>query len=138
MRRINTLDELKAERRRLLQYSHELETGLRTEFHSLKRDLRPMNLLFGGTKKELMENQNGLLSVSAGSLAGFLTRSILLRRSGFLSRLVVPAIIGKITSGLVEKNRTKIMSMIRTAASKITIKREVNVNEDKRTDEFLC
>jgi hypothetical protein len=138
MRRINTLDDLKAERRRLMAYSHELETDLRSEFGLLKKDLRPMNLLFGGTKKEIMENQNGLLSVSAGSLAGFLVRSFLMRRSGFLSKLIVPAMIGKITSGLVEKNRMKIMTMVRHAASRIRMKRTMNVNEDKRTDEFLC
>lgn len=138
MRRINTLDELKAERKRLQALSLELEGDLRSEFRLLKRDLRPMNLLFGGTKKELRNDQNGLISVGAGSLAGFITRSVLMRRSGFLSRLILPAIVGKITSGLVEKNKAKIISMIRQVTSKIRIKKVTDAVEDKRTDEFLC
>jgi hypothetical protein len=138
MRRINTLDELKAERKRLQAYSLELENELRYEFRLLKKDLRPINLLFGGTRKELAEDQNGLISVGAGSLAGFLTKSILMKRSGFLAKLIVPAVVGKITSGLVERNKGKIIELFRFMVSKITIKREVNTNnEDKRTDEFL-
>jgi hypothetical protein len=138
MRRINTLDELRAERKRLQVYSLELENNLRSEFRMLKKDLRPMNLLFGGTRKELMEDQNGLISVGAGSLAGFLTKSFLMKRSGFLAKLIVPAMVGKITSGIVERNKVKIMDMVRVVVSKITIKRDVNTdNEDKRTDEFL-
>ena len=137
MRRINTLDELRAERKRLQAYSLELESDLRSEFRLLKKDLRPMNLLFGGTKKELMEDQNGLISVGAGSLAGFFTKTVLMKRSGFIARLVVPALVGKIAAGIVEKNKIKIMDMVRKMVSKITIKREVDMNEDKRTDEFL-
>ena len=141
MKRINTLEELRVERRRLYEYSLRLEDDLRSEFKLLRKDLQPMNLLFGGTKKEIIKHQGGLLSVGAGSLAEFITRNVFLRRSGIFTRLILPAIMSKVASGIVEKNRKKLMGLVNKAVSGISIKRKVNADqeivEDKRTDEFL-
>jgi len=137
MKRINTIEELKAERKRLSAYSLELERNLRTEFRLLKKDLRPANLLFGGTQKEISQHKDALLSVGAGSLAGFLTRKFLMRNSGVLARFIVPSVVGKLASGIVERHKAAIFDAFKNVASKLSFKKEVKENIDHRTEEFL-
>jgi hypothetical protein len=137
MRRIDTIEDLRAERKRLTAYSRQLESDLQAEFRLLKEDLSPARLLFGGAKKDIRNHSESLVSIGAGQLAGFIARKVIFNRAGLIAKFVMPSLINRITSSIVERNRTKIMIMFGTIAAKFSRKKDKGDSEDNRNPEIL-
>lgn len=112
MNRIETLHELKARKKFLeLQCSH-LEQKIKNDFKEFKSELEPLKILTQGATNAVSSEGNGLLGGVLGHLAEFLTKDVLLKKSGFLMRLIVPFLVKNTTSNLVEENKPKIMDWI--------------------------
>jgi len=122
MRRINTLNDLKAERKRLHSRKTFLEEEIKKDFNEIKQSFEPIRLLAQGAEKTLISENNHLISSSAGQLAKFIARTTL-RRSGFISKLIVPYLIKNATSNFVERNKTKILSFAEILFSKLAEKK---------------
>lgn len=133
MRRISTLSELKMEQRRLNSRRAFLEKEIKREFRELKEDLEPMALLGKSARKTLRTDSNHMISNSVGELANFIAKTTL-KRSGLLSRLVIPYLLKNVTSNLVEKNKSKILNWIGGIASRVsqrkTLSRTSVVNDE--------
>jgi hypothetical protein len=122
MRRINTLEELKEERNRLLFRRMNLEREIKNDFEELKESLEPVNFLTGGAKKTFGSDKNHLLGDSVGMATNFIAK-MAVKNSGVLPRLLVPLIVKSVTSNIVEKNKAKILNWIGNVAARVSGKR---------------
>ncbi|MCW3076578.1 MAG: hypothetical protein JWO32_1187 [Bacteroidetes bacterium] len=122
MKRINTLEDLKAEKKRLMYKRLNLEREIKNDFEDIKKSLEPVNLFTSGAKKTLTKEDNHILGNSAGQMANFLVKTSL-KNSGFLPQLIVPFIVKTVTSKIVEKNKSKIINWIGTLANKVAGKK---------------
>jgi hypothetical protein len=122
MRRINTLSELRAEQVRLKTRRRFLEAEIKKEFRELKESMEPMNIIGSSAKKSLASENSSLLSSSVGNLANFLVK-VTLKRSGIIPRLVVPFLVRNVASGLVEKNKAKVVSWLGGLVTRFAEKR---------------
>ncbi|MBA3664919.1 MAG: hypothetical protein H0W61_12025, partial [Bacteroidetes bacterium] len=118
---IDTLEDLKAERKRLMFRRLNLEREIRNDFSEIKESLQPVNLIKQGARATLEKN-NHVLSNSVGQVTNFLAKTAL-KNTGFFSRLIVPMIVKTVTTKLVEKNKGKIFNLIGTIATKISGKK---------------
>jgi hypothetical protein len=122
MRTINTLEELKEERRRLNMRKDLLETEIKNDFAGIKEDLKPLQLLTKGAGAMLSSKDNGIAGSSAGFLTGFLVKKLILKNSGFLTKLIVPYLAKNVASNVVEENKPKIADWISALISKFAKK----------------
>lgn len=124
MKRIDTLEDLKAERKRLLYRKMNLEREIKNDFREIKQSFEPLQLLTTGAKKTLVNEGNHILSNSMGEVANFLAKTTL-KNSGFLSRLVVPFLVKNVTSNLVENHKSTIINWLGAIAAKVSGKKPV-------------
>jgi hypothetical protein len=129
MRRINTLNELKAERKRLSLRRVFLEEQIKKDFKELKQSFEPIRLLAKGAEKTLISQNNHLISDTAGQFAKFIARTTL-RRSGFLSRLIVPYLVKNAASNFVENNKSKILSWVEVFFTRLSDKKSAKIEEN--------
>jgi len=122
MRKINTLTELKAEQKRLRLKEQVLQQEIKTEFAALKESFAPLKMLTQGVGNTLSSKDNGIMGTSLGAVAEFLTRNVLLRNSGFLTRLIVPYLAKNTASNAAENNKSEIVDWVSGLISKFTKK----------------
>lgn len=127
MRRINTLDDLRAERKRLLFRRMNLEREIKNDFQELKESFEPVNFIANGAKKTLGSTQNHLLGDTIGLATNIITKAAL-RNSGAIPRIVVPLLVKALASKLVERNKTRIFNWIGNVASRVSGKKPVHSN----------
>ena len=121
MRTINTLAEVREERQRLYMRNVFLETEIKKDFSEIKESLKPMNIL--------ASHDNSIVGSSAGFLAEKLIKNVVLRNSGFITRLIVPFLAKNVASNLAEDNKPKITHWITDLIEKFTHKKaEAGIN----------
>lgn len=123
MRRINTLADLRAEKKELLLRKIYLEAEIKKDIEEIKTDLEPLRLLAKGAKGILSSKNNSILGSSAGLAADFITKHTLLKNSGFLAKLIIPFLVKNVTSNIVENNKSKVVSWVENLVSKFTNKK---------------
>ncbi len=119
MLKVNTLKELREERTRLTLKKSGLETGIKSDFSELKSELFSFGSVAKGAEGLLASEKNNVLGLSMGTVADFLTEKVLLRNSGFITKLILPYIVKKTTSNLVENNKTKIVGWLSRLTDKL-------------------
>lgn len=134
MRRINSIEELRYEQRALRAKARDLEIVIRQDIEDIKHMFAPVHMLAGGAEKMLTSRNNGILGNTAGAVADFVTRNVLMRNAGFLSRLIVPYLVKNVTSNAVDKNKTDIVGWIGSMVSKFA-SRKKHKDEDNETGE---
>ncbi|MGZ3901397.1 MAG: hypothetical protein ACXVNO_07660 [Bacteroidia bacterium] len=122
MRRIDTLEDLKAEKKRLVIKRLNLEREIKNDFEEIRQSFEPVNLIASSAKKALGTDSNHLLGNSVGEVTNMIARTVL-RNSGLLPRILVPLIVKTVTSKLVEKNKSKIFDWIGTIALRVSGKK---------------
>ena len=122
MRRINTLEELKEEKKRLMFRRLNLEREIKNDFEEIKQSFEPMNILANTAKKTVGNSSNHIFGDSVGMVTNMVAKTAL-KNSGLLPRILVPLIVKTVTSKLVEKNKTKIFNWIGTIASRVSGRR---------------
>jgi hypothetical protein len=125
MRRINSQEELKKEQMRLKSRRVFLENEIRRDFKELKEELEPVKILGKSAKKTLLGESNKGIGNAVGQLANFLARSAL-RRSGLLTRLVVPYLVKNVTGKIVEKNKTELIGWVGGLLTRLTGRKTLN------------
>lgn len=122
MTKINTLSDLKAEQQNLRFRKIFLESEIKKDLDYIKAELEPLKLLTKGAEKILISKDNGILGNSLGYIADFVTKNVLLKNSGFITRLIIPYLVKKSTSNLVENNKSKIVGWVGNLVSKFANK----------------
>ncbi len=124
MMKINSLADLKIEQKRLRQRRVVLETTLLSDLEKLKEELEPLRSFTKSAGNILVNKNNGILGNSLGSIATFVTKNVLLKNSGFITRLIVPYLVKNSTSSLVENNKSQIVDWVGNVISKFTNKKK--------------
>lgn len=117
MRTINTLAELKQERQRLYLHKAFLETEIKNNFNEIKVQLKPLQLLTTGAAKFLSGKDNGIVGNSVGFLTDLIVKNVIMRKSGFIARLIVPYLAKNVVGNLAEENKPKISHWIQELMS---------------------
>lgn len=123
--KINSLADLKIEQKRLNQRKVVLETDIINGFEKFKEELEPLRSFTKSAGNILVSKNNGILGNSLGSIANFITKNVLLKNSGFITRLIVPYLVKNSTSTLVENNKSKIVDWVGTVISRFANKKSV-------------
>lgn len=125
MKKIDTLEELRAERIRLRARKLELESDIRLVFAEIKSDLQPLNMIKNGAASLFSNRTEGdIVGNTAGMITNFLLRNVLLRNSGFITRLVLPFLARNATANYVSEHKTKITDWLLHLYEKIRKKPE--------------
>jgi hypothetical protein len=119
MRKIDTLADLKAEKKRLKFRKLVLEAELKQDLAGFKETLAPLAIVTRGAKTLLSSKDNSIVGSSFGNVANFLAKNILLRNSGLITRLLVPYIIKNATSNFAENNKSKILGWLEQFISRL-------------------
>ena len=119
MRKINNLEDLIKERERLTVRKEFLEGEIKNSFHEIKTSLEPLNALRKGASHLLSSKNNDVLSNTVGGAIEFILRNFILKRSGLITRLLVPYLVKNATAGFVNENKTGIINTISTLISAI-------------------
>lgn len=120
MLKVNTLKELKAELATLRVRKSVLENDIKTGFDDLKTELTSFRSLSKNAGELLASKENTFLGFSLGTIADIITEKVLLRNSGLITKFLIPLIVNKTTSGLVEGNKSKIMDWLSNFTSKLS------------------
>jgi len=113
MNKINTYDDLLKEKQQLqvlLQAQKEL---LRYDVNQLKENLNPAIDTFSFIGKLIRrDHHNAFLNGGANRVIDLLVKKILLARSGWLTRLVVPFFLKNISSHVIEEKKEKLFGKL--------------------------
>lgn len=113
MNKPRTYNELLAEKARLKLLLVEQKQIIHDDFNEIKQELEPVRKVLTNVKKFFSkETGGGLLTLGADKIIDVLVRRVLLAKSGWLAKLVVPALAKNYTSHIVDDNKGKIMNWI--------------------------
>jgi hypothetical protein len=123
MRTINTLAELKEERKRLNARKVFLESEIKMNYEAIKEDLKPLQLITKGAGKALSSKDNSLFGDSIGHITNLVVKKIFLKNAGFLTRMIVPFLAKNVASNVAEENKPKITEWITDLIGRIKNRR---------------
>lgn len=111
--RINSYNDLLEEQQRLKALLQHQKEVIRQDIKDIKKDLAPVRtaISFVG-KLATREPGNPLLSGTANTLIDLVIRRFLLARSGWLLKLVVPALVKNYSSHFIDENKDSILKKI--------------------------
>lgn len=109
--KIETKEDLVAERARLKNQVTISRLKLMNEFSILKEDLKPARQIVGYAKNLLVNNGNRKSIVGMGLRFGVnaLLKNTILYRASWITRLVIPYIANNVVSNYVAKNDAEIL-----------------------------
>lgn len=112
MKKVETLFELREERKRLLQKKRLLEARIENDFAIIKESLSPVKLVAEGISKTFVNRHPDLVSNIVALISDIILKKWALKKSGFLTRLLVPIIARNTVSNLIHNNKTKILGWL--------------------------
>jgi hypothetical protein len=119
IRQINSYKELVEEKIRLNALLIEQELQIKQDWKSLKEELKPA-VLVGATLRKIFTRKAGLTAAQLGInvLTDGLVKRVLLRKAGWLIRLVVPILIKNYASHVGEGGTEGLMHKIKKLFSR--------------------
>lgn len=104
IKQINSYKELLEEKARLKTLLVEQELQIKEDWHALKEELKPA-VMVGATLKKLFTRKAGASAALLGVnlLADGLVKKVLLSKTGWLTRFVIPFLIKNYASHIVDK-----------------------------------
>ncbi len=124
---IDSRTDLLAEKKRLKSSIKMRKADIRDSFTGIRDELNPLSLfsrnISGNSLSKgilSMAGNSPLVSLGVSTAANFLLKKFLLRRAGFLPRIILPVVIKKVSDLIIApKLNDKIVTGIRTVADKI-------------------
>lgn len=119
IKQINSYKELLEEKARLKALLVEQELQIKDDWQAIKHELKPA-ILVGATLRKLFTRKAGLTAAVLGVniLTDGLVKKVLLRKAGWLIRLVIPLLIKNYASHMGEGGPEKWVSKIKKFFSK--------------------
>jgi hypothetical protein len=130
MRRISNLKELNAEKLRLKSELFIAEEKLKEDLHWIREELNPVKAigkLFGNA---FINKNDGILNDGVRNTIDVILKNIVLSRSGWITRLVVPFIIKNISSNYLAENKPAVLKGVRNLI------RLIRKSMNRKTDFF--
>lgn len=109
--KLETIEELNAERIRLKNQVSVSRLKLKNEFTNIKEELQPARQVVGFAKNMLVNNKKSNSLVGMGLRFGVnaLLRNTILYRASWLTRMIVPFVANNLVSNYVAKNDSQIL-----------------------------
>jgi hypothetical protein len=120
MRTINTLAELKAERRRLILHKEFLEAEIKKDVQEVKKQFAPLTLITKG----LASHENSAFGSGVGAITDLLVKNVVLKNAGFLTKMIVPFLAKNAAANYAEAHKTEVFSWVENLISKFRKKKE--------------
>ena len=134
MEKIRNSKELDSERRRLKFKLNAAEEILKEDFEWIKEEIKPGNIARKIFNNIIGNNTSGLLNKGVGFTIGALVKNILLSKSGWITRLIVPFIVKNLSSNYLSEKKPEIFSILRNIIQKArTSMKQETVHFDKST-----
>lgn len=133
MKRIDTLEDLKKEKKRLRARKLVLENSLKNDWGNVKQSLAPASLLLNSVNNSVTGNKPNLLNETLNSGIDLFLRRILLRNRGLLVKLIVPYLVKNFTGNYIKSHRNDIVSWIRNKISTVFNKNGHDKHYDQST-----
>jgi hypothetical protein len=111
--KIKTLKDLYRERARLKIEVSESEQKLKEDFEWINQELQPIRKISKGVSNLFNAKDNSIVGDTIGTGLGLLINKVLLRKSSWIMKLVVPIILRNLSSNLLSENKTDMMSFIK-------------------------
>jgi hypothetical protein len=110
---IKTYDDLLNEKQRLEQLLKSQKEIIRQDIQEIKEEFKPVKHAFSfisklGTK----DKSNPLLTATTDTVINLLVKKLLLAKTGWVTRLIVPFILKNFSSHVVSENKGSIMKKI--------------------------
>ena len=118
---INNLEELLQEKDRLRDVLKKRKAGINHSFEALKEEINPFSSVQKSAGAMLQTNgANPIIKIGINKATEWLLGKVLLKKAGWLPRIVVPYIVKETTSRLVgHKPDKRIATILRNAAKGI-------------------
>jgi hypothetical protein len=117
MRRIDSLQQLREEKRRLRLHAQTLEGNLKSDWSNVKESLAPANMLFKTFNNSVSGVKPNLLNETMNTGIDLILRRLILRNRGILIKLIVPYLVKNFTGNYIKTHRTDIFSWLRNKFS---------------------
>lgn len=137
MTRINTYEDLLAEKQRLTELFAAQKELVRRDVEEVKLELAPVRKAIGIVGKVVTkDNSNFLLTTAADMLIDMLLKKMVLAKAGWITRLAIPFFTKNFSSHVIADNKDKILSTIFSWFSKSpengqAVKKEVAEEEEE-------
>ena len=134
MKKIRNLKELHAEKLRLQLELVAAEEILKEDLEWIKDEIKPGKIVAKFFNNILGNNTNGLFNSGVRGTIDVLLKNILLSKSGWITRFIVPLIIKNLSSSYLAEKKPEIFDMLRNIIHKArtSIKHE-DIHFDKST-----
>ncbi len=118
---IKNYQDLMGEKERLINQLKTSKSNIRQSYGTLKEELNPFSVIKRTVKGAFPSHEaSHLMQFSIKKSSDFLIKKILLKRAGWLHRLIIPFLVKEVTTQIVAKKADfKIAHMLRVAADKI-------------------
>ncbi|MBZ4192205.1 hypothetical protein [Niabella beijingensis] len=118
---ITTREELMKEKARLKSRLRQRKTQLRYSINEIKEEFNPISHIVKTTKDVWnADASNPLIAMGVTKITDLVVRKGLLRRAGWLSRLIAPLLVQKIATYLIsEKAGDQIARLLHATASRL-------------------
>jgi hypothetical protein len=111
MKRINNITDLQQERNRLRMQVKRLEQEIIDDVSLIREDLKPVNLVGKFVNNLFHREDNGITSAGLNVGIDVLLREILLRRAGWVYRLLVPFFVKNVANNYVASGKIDFVEM---------------------------
>ncbi len=135
MKKINTLTELRDERRRLLIRQTELELAMKANIQELKEEMAPSSILASTVGKLIADKNEGLLGFTTSSLVSFLARKIIFKNAGFITKFAATYFLKNAAHSVLEKNKGSIQGWFSSLIERVTNKKS-DTDKDYENAEY--
>lgn len=135
MRKINNLQELKAERIRLRMELATAEDNLKDDLNWFKEEMNPVKVLGNIVSNAFVsKNNGGLVNNGVRFTIDAVVKNLILSKAGWITKLVVPFVMKNISSNFIAEKKPEIFSMLKNLihqARKTTATHKPNNNHSQ-------
>ena len=125
---IKSMNDLKAERRRLKAEIAEKEQLLKSDFDGFQEAIKPLHVVSGFLSKFVVAKDKDLLNTGIESALSFVLKNVVLARAGWLTKLVVPYVAKKYAGNKITENKADIVHTVREWLHRLQEKRRAKTN----------
>jgi hypothetical protein len=135
---IRTYNDLVQEKERLKALLQAQKELVRQDIQEIKEELQPVKTAIGVIGKfTTRDKSNPLLTSATEGIIDLVVRKMLLSRSGWLTRTVVPFLMKNVSSHLVNENQGAIFSKLFSFFTKKNKKADLEDEYDEEEEEYI-
>lgn len=133
MKKIDTLEKLRIEKKRLQLRAETLEVNIKNDYENVKESMKPLNMVIDGFNKSVSGDKHNLFGETMNIGIDIIFRKIILRNQGLLMKLIVPYLVKNFTGNYLKDHRKDVISWLRNKISTAFTKNGKETYYDKST-----